>query len=112
MNILKMVMDMVEVFNNKTESYLKECAEKAGMSYDEYRSIFNKRYEVEMGKKYLKVWYSQNESSKSIVMFIDEQGNILKPESYKRPAKGIRGHMTDWCKSVNMSDKCHLFSVK
>lgn len=112
MNILNMVMEMVEVFNNKTESYLKECAEKAGMSYEEYHSIFNKRYEVEMGKKYLRIWYSQNDKSKSIVMFVDEEGNILKPESYKRPAKGVRGHMTDWRKSVNMSDNCHLFSVK
>ena len=45
-------------------------------------------------------------------MFVDEEGNILKPESYKRPSKGVRGHMTDWRKSVNMSDNCHLFSVK
>lgn len=112
MNILNMVMDMVEVFNEKTEDYLKSCAEKAGMSYEEYRSIFNKRYEVEMGKKYLRVWYSQNERSKSIVMFIDEEGNILKPESYKRPSKMLRGHISDWRKSINMSNNCNLFSVK
>lgn len=54
-----------------------------------------------MCKKYLKVWYL-SAGSKSIVMFVDEEGKIFKPASHRSPAKGVRGNIANWKDAVSL----------
>lgn len=99
MNILKMTCDMVYDLNQHAEDYFSI---KPGVA---------KIYEVEMARKYLKVWY-KGDSTKSIVMFIDEQGNIYKPASHKAPAKGVRGTIDEWRKVIHLVPEMPLAFVK
>lgn len=99
MNILKMTCDMVSELNQHAENYFSI---KPGVA---------KIYEVEMARKYLKVWY-KGDGIKSIVMFIDEQGNIYKPASHKAPAKGVRGKIEEWSKAVDLVPEMPLAFVK
>ncbi len=107
MRILKMASEMVESLNQKTDAYLQVQADKHGVSLDEYKKWLNKRYEIEMGRKYLKIWYSCNEN-KSIVMFIDESGDIFKPAGVNKVAAGIRGNIANWESCLNIQANSHL----
>lgn len=59
--------------------------------------IFAEYYTLQEARKYYKVW-NVDESSKSIVCFIDKvTGDIYKPAGTKAPAKGIRYNIhRDW----------------
>jgi len=46
-------------------------------------------FETESGSKYTRVIQSGT-GSRSAFCFIDGEGNIYKPDSWKRPAKGVR----------------------
>lgn len=98
MNILKMTCDMVSELNQHAENYFLI---KPGVA---------KIYEVEMARKYLKIWYKGD--IKSIVMFIDEEGNIYKPASHRAPAKGVRGKIEEWRKAINIVPEMPLVFVK
>lgn len=53
------------------------------------------KLEVTKGKRYYKVTRNDS-SSRSVVAFIDaENGDILKPASWKAPAKHARGNVYD-----------------
>lgn len=101
---------MVAVFSKHAETYLQGCADKYGVSLEEYKKMNNKSYEIEMARKYLKVWYKSN-GNQSIVMFIDEAGNIYKPASHKAPAKGVRGTINEWQKAVSVHKNMSIVSV-
>ena len=48
-------------------------------------------YQVETGKKYHKVIFVDGGGSRSVAFFVDKQtGSVLKPASWKSPAKGER----------------------
>lgn len=99
MNILKMACDIVSELNQHAESYFLI---KPGIA---------KIYEVKMARKYLKIWY-KGDSTKTIVMFIDEEGNIYKPASHRAPAKGVRGKVEDWKSAVVIVPNMPLAFVK
>ena len=62
---------------------------------------FHTELEIDVARKYIKV-YRKSKTSCSIFMFVDKDGNIYKPASSKAPAKGIRGHVNDWKKSLTI----------
>ena len=48
-------------------------------------------YIIETGKKYHKVIFVDGGGSRSVHCFVDKQtGSVLKPASWKAPAKGVR----------------------
>ncbi len=49
---------------------------------------------LERGKKYIRVVTAEG-SSRSVYCFLDFQGNIYKSESWKKPAKHVRGSIFD-----------------
>lgn len=101
MNVLNLVMAMIEEMNKNIDIHLTKVIVGAGLDLEEYKAAFNKHYNVEMATKYLKVWY-ETAGNKSIVMFIDEDGNIFKPASHRAPAKGVRGNIADWKSAVKL----------
>lgn len=42
------------------------------------------------------------ENNPSVHCFIDNEGNILKADGWKRPAKGIRGHVNNGAADVSI----------
>ena len=67
-------------------------------------------FSSKLGKKYIKVLESHKVgTSVSVYCFIDEQGNILKPNSYKTPHKTPRGTIF---KSDDWSKVCYQYGVK
>ena len=62
---------------------------------------FHTVLEIDVARKYIKV-YRKSKTSFSIFMFVDKDGNIYKPASSKAPAKGIRGHVNEWKKSLTI----------
>jgi len=74
------------------------------MTADYYRKELTATYEagwvptfsVEPGKKYVRIVVGKNiPGHGSVYCFLDADGNILKAEGYKKPAKGIRGSIFD-----------------
>jgi len=49
---------------------------------------------AEHGRKYIKV-VDESHGSRSAYCFIDQNGNIYKPASWKAPAKHVRGSVFD-----------------
>ena len=111
MNVLMMASDMVEEMNANVDRHLEKVIANEGLDFEEYKKAFNKHYQVEMCKKYLKVWYL-SAGSKSIVMFVDETGNIFKPASHKSPAKGVRGNISNWKEAVSLDINDTIISFK
>ena len=80
----------------KLEAFVKALDE---MSADHYREKFPRlyengqypKYELNIGKKYIRVVTSEG----SAYCFLDSEGNIYKPDGWKRPAKHIRGSIFD-----------------
>lgn len=62
---------------------------------------FHTTLEIDVARKYIKV-YRKSNTSCSIFMFVDKEGNIYKPASSKAPAKGIRGHVNEWKDSLTI----------
>lgn len=44
------------------------------------------------GKKYQRI-YRQGENQRMVECFVDNDGNVYKAESWKKPAKGVRGNI-------------------
>jgi hypothetical protein len=49
----------------------------------------------EAGKRYIRVVETAYGANRSVFCFLDYEGNIYKAESWKKPAKHVRGHITD-----------------
>lgn len=52
------------------------------------------KHTLERGPKYIRVVTSQP-GHRSVYCFLDYNGNILKAESWKKPAKHVRGNIFD-----------------
>lgn len=97
-------------FMSALEVRLNEYKTRAGLTY--FKSFKVIATET---PKYFKVFRSeiQNEDwntkpmNASIVCFIDkETGDILKPASWKVPAKGIRGNVSSEFNGMEAIDEC------
>lgn len=55
---------------------------------------FELRYVASYGKTWIKI-LRVDPSTNSVFAFVDWEGNIYKPASYKAPAKGIRATLED-----------------
>ena len=56
----------------------------------------NKWFTIEMGRRYFSVWRSRGDTRNkgTVVLFVDRtNGDILKPASWRGPAKGARGNI-------------------
>ena len=68
------------------------------------------KYMIKVGKKYFKIISKdQIGTSESVYAFIDLDGNILKPNSYKSPHKTPRGSIY---KEDDWSKVCYKHGVK
>lgn len=92
--------DMLSWLNAHEVQSWKDAAVRQNVEIGTFDD-FVQEYVVEQARKYTKI-YRKSSSSMQIVMFIDKDGNIYKPASCKAPAKGIRGHITDWRKSLTV----------
>ena len=79
-----------------TEALLEQVNDQWKVNSLENGRNFHSHLTYEMGRKYIKVWNQDVrdgviKAGRSCFMFIDkETGAVLKPASYKAPAKGIR----------------------
>lgn len=64
----------------------------------------NDTFSISKGKKYIKISRTQGKNSLSVHAFVDIDGNIYKPASWKAPAKGIRGNIFDDKKGLGALD--------
>jgi len=85
----------------KIEAVLPEFIEALDAMVDTYfreelpRSHANgmvPKHRAEIGKKFIRI-VQYDPSSGSAFCFLDADGNVLKPDGWKRPAKGIRGNI-------------------
>lgn len=53
------------------------------------------KFSAEPGRKYIRIVEETYGSNRSVYAFIDQNGNIYKPASWKAPAKHVRGSMFD-----------------
>ncbi len=85
------------------EDYIQEV--KAASDADWKRKGFTLPapvFTLERGSKYIRVVMSYPDpnntsvmTSRSVHCFLDKEGNIYKAESWKKPAKGIRGNINN-----------------
>jgi len=68
-----------------------------------------KKFEIVSGRKYIKVISSEQAGSRSVYCFIDADGNILKPNSWKAPHKTPRGSVFN---NKNWNEVCFRYGVK
>lgn len=54
-----------------------------------------RQFSYDKGSKYIRIVESLPGGSRSVYCFLDFEGNIYKSESWKKPAKHIRGRITD-----------------
>lgn len=71
-----------------------------------YPNLKPPTFNASFGKKYIKVIV--HDSQTSVHCFIDYDGNLYKPASFKVPAKGIRGNISQ----VNPPIFCGDFYIK
>lgn len=78
-------MEIIE----KIEKYITELNENSKKEKGEYCST----YTYSQGKKFFKVWQTLCNNQICIFAFIDNMGNIYKPEGLNKRANGIRGNL-------------------
>jgi hypothetical protein len=77
------------------EDYLKEV--KAASDADWKARKFTMpepEFHLERGSKYIRLVVTSC-GQRSVHCFLDNEGNIYKAESWKKPAKGIRGNINN-----------------
>ena len=84
-----------QVTRAEFEARLKAFLEALRVWQDKYftkhfSSLQTPTYSVERGVKYLRIVQTSH-GQRSVYCFLDFQGNIYKSESWKKPAKHIRG---------------------
>jgi len=55
----------------------------------------NDTFVWQAGKKYAKVIQCLNNHQRCVFAFVDTDGNIYKPDGWKKPSKYIRGHVSN-----------------
>lgn len=73
-----------------------------------YEETFNKTVDFTIGKKYTRVFTTYNEDGKpkTVVCFVDIDGNIYKPAGWKTPTKHIRGNINNNPEQAFYSNGC------
>jgi len=85
------------------EHYVEEITEANKEYHKKYfSSLASPFYTIKKGQKYYKIM--EHKGYESAYCFVDMFGNIYKVESYSRPAKGIRGHISDKKKPLLFGD--------
>ena len=90
---------LIEVLNNEWK-----------VNAIESNSAAYHQLEMEIGRKYIKVWETLNrdgvkDTARSCYMFVDkETGEVYKPASYKAPAKGVRYLITQLADNPHICD--------
>lgn len=110
MNIETILESIVNEMNSNVIADCHSNAVKYNKPVEMYLKI-SQKYTFEKARKYYKVW-KENGASRSIVMFVDFEGNIFKPASCKAPAKRARGVITNWKNSVEFHFNNSLIFVK
>lgn len=68
---------------------------------------FKRKFEIESGKKYLKVIMVEDDRSRSVHCFVDKNtGDVYKSASWKSPAKGVRFNLLDDASRDNCYRNC------
>lgn len=80
--------DFLKALDAMTDDYFRK--ELPGS----YERGMTPKHRAEIGKKFILI-VQYDPSSGSAYCFLDADGNILKPDGWKRPAKGIRGSIFD-----------------
>lgn len=73
----------------KIENYITELNENSKKENGAYNSTFS----YTQGKKDFKIWQTLCNNQKCIFAFIDQQGNIYKPQGLNKKANGVRGNL-------------------
>lgn len=79
-------------------NYTEQLCEALVQDYCRYNNGKNDGYTftIETARKYHKVIMTTNGGNRSIHAFIDRKtGDVLKPASFKAPAKGVRFNLLD-----------------
>ena len=90
---------LIETLNNREKVNALESS----------RTVYT-NYEYEVGRKYIKVWSyligdGERLNGRSCYMFVEkETGAVLKPASYKAPAKGIRFYIEQLADNPDLCD--------
>lgn len=71
------------------ENYITELNEHSKKENGEFFSTFS----YTQGKKDFKIWQTLCNNQKCIFAFIDQQGNIYKPNGLNSKATGVRGNL-------------------
>lgn len=74
---------------DKVKDYVKELEEYSKQKDGKFYSTFD----YTKGQKFYKVWEYLCNKQKCIFCFIDENGNIYKPQGINNMAKGVRGNL-------------------
>lgn len=76
------------------DKYLKELYEAHKAQYTkQFPNLEYPEFTATYGKKYIKIIRTRGQ--KIVHCFLDFEGNIYKAESWKKPAKGIRGNVNN-----------------
>lgn len=102
-HILNKLNEMKAFLDARDVAHWNNAAKENGHDESIY-APFHSELEIDVARKYIKV-YRKSKTSCCIFMFVDMEGNIYKPASSKAPAKGIRGHVNDWMKSLTIYPK-------
>lgn len=83
---------MVEVTETQVLAYINELYNVHDKYFKEhYKYLESPKFYVMKGKKYMRI--VKERGQKTVHCFLDAFGNIYKADSWKRPAKGIRGNI-------------------
>lgn len=83
-------------FHEQFYSFFEGCKKIFNEHMQRFPSC-NERLVVSAGRRYVRIdKVSANGTSASVFAFVDKtNGDVLKPASYKAPAKGARGNIFD-----------------
>ena len=96
LNQEQLVEKQTQLYCNKLVLAMKQWHQDNGMPAE-----WETKYIYETGRKYLKVIrvedeYKSNDEHRCVEAFIDRQtGDIFKPASWRKPAKGVRFNLLD-----------------
>jgi hypothetical protein len=86
------------------EDYLQEVQTAHHAMHDRLGYTFPKStFRLSYGSKYIKL-IENSLGSDRVHCFLDNEGNIYKAESWRKPAKGIRGHIDNDKKPLLLGD--------
>lgn len=86
-------------FNEKLESFIEGCQKLINENYSiNFKNLTHPVLKLDGGKKYLRISLFRPDGTPDggVYCFIDTtNGDVLKPASYKAPAKHARGNIFD-----------------